>query len=245
MHLEDQTGLVPDRRAVVADPGPVRGADLGEPSSGRREDVGDPELPTDLDQLAARDEDLFPLGEGGHRQQECRGAIVDHHGRVRARERGEKCLGVAAALAATPGLPVHLDVGVGAGGARRCPSRALGQRRAPEVRVQDDTGGIDHRHHPLRRMGGAPERPGQEDLFRRGILAHRRSRSHFREHLFERPLQERPPERLRGPPRGIGTQERIHRGNFPAEVDGHGSGSLSPRSRSSVDRHGLAAAPLG
>ena len=225
VHLEDQSGLVPGRRPIVADPRPVGGADLGESGPGRREDVGDPELSADLDQFAARDEDLLAFGERGHRQQEGCGAVVHDHRRLRSGERGEQDLGVATALAAAAGLSIDLDVGVVAGGARRRSRCALGQRRAPQVRVQDDPGSVDDRHHPLRRMRRSAERPRQQDLLGRRILALGRGRSHLLEHVFEHPFQERTSERGSGPPRRVRAQERIHRGDLPADVDGHRPGA--------------------
>ena len=68
MHLQHGPDAVGERRAVVADACPVRRADLDELRAGRGHDVGDAELPTDLDQLAARDEHLLALRERGERQ---------------------------------------------------------------------------------------------------------------------------------------------------------------------------------
>ncbi len=150
MDLQDHAGLVRHGRAVVADPRAVRRPHLRQPRPGGGEDVGDPELTADLDQLTARDDDRLPLRQGGHREQERCGAVVDHHGPLGARERGEQGLGVLAAPAPASGATVDLDVGVGAGGARRCPRGALGERGAPEVRVQDHAGRVDHGHHPVR-----------------------------------------------------------------------------------------------
>ena len=250
MHLEDQAGLLRRRRAVVADPRPVGRAHLGEASPRGREDVGDPELSSDLDQLSTRDEDLLPFGERGHREEERSGAVVHDHRRLRPGERREQDLGVATALAAAAGLPIDLDVGVVAGGACGRPRGPLGERRPSQIRVQDDTGGVDDGHHPLRRMRGTTERSGQQDLFGRGILAECRRGTHLVEHLLERSLQERTPERGGGPPRGVGAQERVHRGNLPADVDGHRPGAYR-LDRGASDRgargagNGSDAPPLG
>jgi hypothetical protein len=94
-------------------------------------------------------------------------------------------------------------------------------------------------------MGGALECAGEEDVVGRWILAERRGRTNLREDVFEHPFQERSPERAGGSPRGIRPQERIHRGDLPADVDGHSSGSLSPRSVPSIGERGVVAAPLG
>ena len=63
MDLEDRAGALGEGGAVVGDPRAVRRADLDELRAGRGHDVRDPELAADLDQLAARDEDLLALRE--------------------------------------------------------------------------------------------------------------------------------------------------------------------------------------
>src|SRR5581483_4653417 len=108
---------------------------------------GDAEAVADLDELAARHDDVASLGERREREQHRRGVVVDDERRLRsgqsADERGEMVL-PRPALAA---LEVELEVGVAA----RClvhPRESFGSERGPaEVRVQDDA----------RRVQNAPE----------------------------------------------------------------------------------------
>ena len=103
----------------------------------------------------------------------------------------------------------------------------LGERGASEVGVEDHTGGVDHRHHAMSGSGRATEGPGQQHLAGRRVLSAGRRRSHLGEDVLEHPLQQGSAQCRRGASGGAGAQERIHRGNLPADVDGHRAGSLS------------------
>ena len=78
MDLEDQCGLGSDRAAIVRATRAVRRADLDEPSTRRRDDLGQPEGPTDLDQLATADDDLLTSAQGRNGEQQRCGAVVHH-----------------------------------------------------------------------------------------------------------------------------------------------------------------------
>ena len=73
----------------------------------------------------------------------------------------------------------------------------------------------------------ATEGSGQQDLVGRRVLSAGRRRPHLREDVLEHPLQQGSPQCRSRASRGAGAQERIHRGNLPADVDGHRAGSLS------------------
>ena len=77
VHAQEQRRLGPDRPLVVGRARAVRRPDLDEPRARAREHVGDPEAVADLDQLAARDDDLAPFGERRQREQQRRGVVVD------------------------------------------------------------------------------------------------------------------------------------------------------------------------
>ena len=66
---QEERGLRPDRALVVGGARAVRRPDLDEPRARAGEHVGDAEAVADLDQLAARDDDLAALGERGEREQ--------------------------------------------------------------------------------------------------------------------------------------------------------------------------------
>ena len=102
-----------------------------------------PEAVPDLDQLAAAEHDLL-AGSQGHRGEQQRGGVVvdDVHasrGRYRAGQCGQ---GTSTAAGAATGHQIELDVGSATRGEHRV-QRGLRQRRAAQVRVHDDTGGID------------------------------------------------------------------------------------------------------
>ncbi len=61
VHAEQERGVGADRPLVVGGARAVRRPDLDEPRTGPREDVGDAEAVADLEQLAARDDDLASL----------------------------------------------------------------------------------------------------------------------------------------------------------------------------------------
>ena len=66
-----------DRALVVGSARAVRRPDLDEAGAGAREHVGDAEAVADLDELAARDDDLASLGERGEGEQHG-GRVVVH-----------------------------------------------------------------------------------------------------------------------------------------------------------------------
>ena len=84
VHAQEERGLGRDRALVVGGARAVRRPDLDEPRAGAREHVGDAEAVADLDQLAARDEHLAPLGERGEREQHRGGVVVDDERRLGA-----------------------------------------------------------------------------------------------------------------------------------------------------------------
>ena len=62
MDGQEDAGGRPDGFIVVAQVGPVGGADLDEPRPRLAQDVGDPEAAADLHELAAADDDLGGRG---------------------------------------------------------------------------------------------------------------------------------------------------------------------------------------
>jgi len=64
--------------------GAVGGADLDELGAALGHYLGNPEASADLDELAARDQNLFPLSDRVERQDHCRSAVVDDECVLRA-----------------------------------------------------------------------------------------------------------------------------------------------------------------
>ena len=161
MHAQQERRLGPDRAVVVGRARPVRRPHLDQARAGAGEHVRNPEAVADLDQLPARDDDLAALGERGEGEQHRGGVVVDDDRRLGAREPPQQRREVILARPARPAREVVLEVGVAADlgdpveGGRR-------QRRAPEVRVDQDPGGVEHaaeRRPPCRgELLGQPRR---------------------------------------------------------------------------------------
>ena len=77
MNLQNHGRFGRDGALVVAQMRAVGGADLDEFGARGRHDVGNTEAATDLDELAAADDNLFARGMGGKYQQHRGGIVVD------------------------------------------------------------------------------------------------------------------------------------------------------------------------
>ena len=137
-------GLGPDRALVVGGARPVRRADLDEPRTGACEDVRDPEAVADLDQLAARDDDVPALRQRGQGEEDCGGVVVDDERRFRACQPAQDRRDVILARAADALAQVVLEVRVAPRGIGDPLDRLLGQRRAAEIRVDDHACRVEH-----------------------------------------------------------------------------------------------------
>ena len=190
VNLEHEAGVGSDRGGVVAQMGAVGRADLADPRAGRLHQLGEPEAVADLDQLAAAHHDLLAGSQRHGGQQQGGGVVVDDmhvaRGRYHVRQGGQRAT---AAAGAAPGFQVELDVG-GAAGRHHRVDGGLRQRRAAEIRVHDDPGGVDHGPQARRadRQGGDG---GVDDLLRR--------RSRRRVHAPELARQRISPLRGRAP----------------------------------------------
>jgi hypothetical protein len=124
--------------------GAVRRSHLDHARARPGENVRDPEAVADLDQLAARDDDLPSLRERRDREEDGGGVVVDDERSLGARQPAKRVCDVGLARPARARLEVELEVRVGAADlldARQC---RLRERRAPEVRVDDHAGGVQH-----------------------------------------------------------------------------------------------------
>ena len=158
MDAQDRGGLGPERRGVVGQSRAVRRADLHEPGSGLGDDVGDPERPADLDRLPARDDELASARERRGGEQRRGRAVVHRERRLGAGQLAQQRLDVVLARPSRARLEVELEVGVAVGARGDRVARRRRERRAPEVRVHHDAGGVEHA--PQRR---AQPRPGAVD----------------------------------------------------------------------------------
>src|SRR5580704_2333314 len=80
MHAQKQTRFLVDRVFVVSEPRAVRGADFPQHRPAFRHNLWNAETVTNLDQLAARYDDLATLCQSGENEQHSRSAVVDHNG---------------------------------------------------------------------------------------------------------------------------------------------------------------------
>ena len=142
VHAEDRAGPLADRGRVIARVRAVRRAHLDELRSRATEHIRNAEAAADLDQLAARHDDLLARGKRGESEEDRRGVVVHHDRVLRRCEVGEEASGVSVAFAALSGDEVVLDA-YGAGGRGDCRERSRRERRAPEVRLQDDSRRVD------------------------------------------------------------------------------------------------------
>jgi hypothetical protein len=170
-NLEQQRGLRSHRRFVVGQPGAVGGPHLNQAGAGGGEDLGDAEGTADLHQLAARYHHLSVPGEGRKAEQQRRGIVVHHHRRLGAGGGPQQALDPAVALASAAGRQIELQIAVGIEQRRQRRRHGARQRRAAEVGVQENAGGVEH---PARRragrgleLGGDAPRQGR-DVLRQG-----------------------------------------------------------------------------
>ena len=96
MDLEHERRLLGDGRLEVGKVGSVGGANLDHHGSGCRHQFGEAVGATDFNQLAARDRHLPPGGEGGERQIETGGVVVDDQGGLSPGQHPGKFAGVTA-----------------------------------------------------------------------------------------------------------------------------------------------------
>ena len=220
MHLEHAPGLGADGVGVVAQVGPVGRADLAQPRPGRGDEVGQAEAVADLDHLAARDHDLARGGEGGRREDERGGAVVDRKCPSGVGHGLEECSQRPRTPSATrPGRQVHFDVDI-AGRIDDGLDRAGGEGRSPDIGVHDHPGRVEH--------WGERRGPRRERCQRRTGHLDRRDLAGPRPLLGrgDRRAHHRPPEALRRRDEGRIRQQRVGAGDRPARVFAHGRCSL-------------------
>jgi hypothetical protein len=145
VHAQDRThvAVMPvERLLVVARVRAVRGPHLDQGGAAHLHDLGHAERAADLHQLAARNHDHLPRRERSERQEDRAGAVVHHRGRLGAGEPHEPALGPDAAVTALALFQVVLERRVARSDVGHHAARLLGERRATEVRVQHDAGGV-------------------------------------------------------------------------------------------------------
>ena len=148
VHAKEDCRLGADRLLVVGGARSVRRSHLDEASAGPGEHVRDPEAVTDLDQLAARDEDVAPLGESGQREQHRSRVVVHDERRLGPGEPTEDRRDVVLPRATRAGAEVVLEVRVAAADLAHAVESRFRERGPAEIRVHDDAGGVQRPPEP-------------------------------------------------------------------------------------------------
>ncbi len=120
-----------------------------------REHLWDPEAVADLDELAARDQNVAPFRECGNGEEDGGGVVVDDQRRLCPREVAKQRCDVVLARAARAFFEVVLEIGVPARDLLDALEGAGRERRSAEVRVDDDSGRVEDAAQP--RCGRALE----------------------------------------------------------------------------------------
>ena len=159
--LQVGAGLLGRRGRIVAGVGPVRGPDLDQPRPRLAQHVRHPESTADLDGFSARDHDLLSGRHRRQHQKHRRGAVVHDQRRLcpgqRAQQPGDLAHAAAALIALRVDLQRHR---VGCRRAHRL-GGLRAHRRATEIGVDDDAGGIEDRREarPLQCADGLDDAP--------------------------------------------------------------------------------------
>jgi hypothetical protein len=168
VHLHHQAGLRIHGLVEVAQVAAVGGADLDQLRAGAAHDVGHAEGAADLDQLAARDDDLLPLRQGVEQQEHRRGVVVHHGGGLRPGQFAQQAVDDVVAVAASARLQVVFESAGRARGAGDGCDDGLGQHGAAEVGVQHRAGEVEHRLQARPHVRGDATGDGRDDRVVRG-----------------------------------------------------------------------------
>ena len=107
--------------------------------------VGHAEGTADLDEFAARDDDLLAAGKGVQAEQDGRRVVVHGRGGLDAGEPLQDAFDMDMAFAAFTCRNIVFKVGIAPADLDNALDGLLGQDRAAEVRMHDHAGGVDDR----------------------------------------------------------------------------------------------------
>ena len=199
VHLEDQRDVGAQRAFVVGEARAVGGADLDQPTARLGHDLRHAEAAADLDQLAPRHHDVPAACERGERQQHRRGVVVHDQPRLGPARAREQRAGVSVPRPAPAGRQIELQVRIRAADACGVGQRVGGDRRAPEVGVQQHAGRVHDGAEPGALQPLDPARRVTDDGFLVDVAAGRDRHPSVRDRV----------------PRGIGEQ-RVGEAGEPA-----------------------------
>ena len=167
--------------SVVGDARPVRRADLAQQRARLAHHVGNAEAAADFDQLAPGDDDLAARRQAREDQHDRGGVVVDDQRGFGAGDRRDQRFGVNGPRAARALVEVVFEIAVAARERGDPLDGRLGERRAPQVGVDDDAGRVDDGpERSARPAGQGGARQDLQSMLRRvrDILAGRHARAH-------------------------------------------------------------------
>ena len=144
VHLQKECRALGDRALVVAAVRLVGRPDLDERSAREREDLRETKAPADLDQLAARHDDLAAGGQLAQHQQHGGGIVVDRGRGLGTGQAAEPRRDVIVALAACAAIQIVFERGRRAHRLDRRGNGLLGQNGAAEIGVQHGAREVEH-----------------------------------------------------------------------------------------------------
>ena len=112
MHAQQQSRVRPHGLAIVIKVGAIGRADFHQACAALAQHVGDAEATADLDELAARDDDLAALGQRRQRQEHGSGIVIHDQGGFGSRQAAEQVLGMQITRPPLPGLQVIFEVAI-------------------------------------------------------------------------------------------------------------------------------------
>src|SRR5438067_1192051 len=144
MNFQNECSLFPNGAGVISERRFVGGADFAQFRATRPQNFADAKTAANLDQFAARNDDLgFLLGEMANDQDECGGAIVYDCGCFRLAKDGESTLQISAAISAAPAPEVQLYIIIRGSNVSEHFPGSLRKRGAPKVGVDNNPGAVD------------------------------------------------------------------------------------------------------
>ena len=170
--LHQRAGMLTDGGGIVRGAGLVGRADLAQRRAAGGHDLRHTKAAADLDQLAARNDDLAAGGQRREEQQHGGGVVVDDQSAFRTGQSAEEFFDMGIARAASAAFHIVFKGRIVLRGVRRGFGRASAQTGAAEIRMEYDAGCVDDRTERgrFRPAGGV----GGKGAERRGLRYLRR-----------------------------------------------------------------------
>ena len=137
--------MLTDGGGIVRGAGLVGRADLAQRRAAGGHDLRHTKAAADLDQLAARNDDLAAGGQRREEQQHGGGVVVDDQRALRAGQLAEEFFDMGIARAAPAAFHIVFKGRIVLRGVRRGFGRASAQAGAAEIRMEHDAGCVDDR----------------------------------------------------------------------------------------------------